>query len=249
MDCMETLLAGRTFIDYLSSRGIAVRESVAYDDMAQIVSRAQKPYLTAYNSPAWHDFSEGNCTWTVGFMGDEPVVFGVARLEDLGREPLSSYWSRSYNRLYPTDAGRRIAAVAPSVDRVLTGRLAYFGDLFVGIKARRLQHARMAFVGLGHLCVSMKWSPDASYCMVTQRHAMRGAHLAYGFNNLLHSAVKWTEPPSQRSDTDCLAYIPKSELGGAISALSAMLPASSLSGDQGCIEKCRTFPVGVTDAD
>lgn len=249
MDCMETLLAGKKFIDYLSSRGITVRESVAYDEMAQIVARAEKPYLTAYNSPAWNDFSEGNCTWTVGFMDDEPVVFGVARLEDLGREALSSYWARVYNRLYPRDVGHCIASVAPDVDRALTGRLAYFGDLFVSPKVRRLQYARMAFVGLGHLCVSMKWSPDVSYCMVTQRHAMRGAHLAYGFNNLLQSAVTWVDSPPQRSDSDCLAYIPKSELRGAISALSAMLPASSLPGDQGCKEECRSLPIGVTDAD
>lgn len=212
MDFIEAATVAVECYQDLASRGVVVEQISEYDRVQEVAEMMGKPYLTPVNSPAWHDFHRSNCIWLVGWADEVPAYFGISRLEDLQGEGLRSYWPRAMRRLYGRGSDV-IESVSDTVDSHMTGRLVYFGDLFVNSSCRSASLAGLrAFTALGHLAVSQKWDPDFTYCLVRERDILRGAAANYGFNHVLPSPMRWIDPPSPRSNSEWLAYISRRDL-------------------------------------
>ncbi|CUH87339.1 hypothetical protein PH5382_01265 [Phaeobacter sp. CECT 5382] len=193
--------------------GFTIREVGDVSTIPSLIERIGKPYLTPISNPLHNDFTEGNSIWLVAEKDGEPVYLGCARLEDLGSESVSRYWSRVLSRAY-SEGGREsvIENVRPEVDKALGGRIVYFGDLFVKLKGRGSRRALRSFVAIGHLAVSLKWNPDWIYCFVREADILRGAAILYGFTTLFPNPFHWVEPPFPRDNSEWLAALPRSEV-------------------------------------
>ncbi len=206
---------------HLRSCGFDVAE---VEDPAKVLDLTQnigKPYLTPFSSPEHNDFTQKTALWLVGWQGDEPAFMGCARLEDLGGEGISSYWRRSFARAYGgVRAGPVIRGVRRDIERGFSGRVVYFGDLFVNPKVRGSRKALRSFVALGHLSVSLKWDPDWTYCFVRERDVLRGASANYGFTQVYPSPFEWVdEPPAPRDRSEWLATLPRQSLDESVEAV------------------------------
>lgn len=201
------------------AEGYTVRQVEDVATIPELIERVGKPYLTPLSSPLHNDLTEGNSIWLVAEEGDEPVYLGCARLEDLGRESIASYWSRSLERAYPNREGEGVIEnVRLEVDRAIGGRIVYFGDLFVKGHRRGSRKALRTFVAIGHLAVSLKWNPDWTYCFVREADVLRGAAALYGFTMLYPNPFSWVNPPYPRDNSEWLATLPRSEVWHCVEA-------------------------------
>ncbi|AUQ99357.1 hypothetical protein PhaeoP88_01987 [Phaeobacter inhibens] len=197
----------------LSDWGYVVKEVDDVSTVPGLVDLLGKSYLTPLSSPGHNDFTENNVIWLVAMKGDTPVFAGCARLEDIGRESISRYWSRTLKRAYGANSDAPvIEKVRPEVEKKLFGRLVYFGDLYVNSSERGSRVALRSFVALGHLAVSLKWDPDWIYCFVREEDLARGAGVIYGFSTLLPEPFNWLSPPPPRSNSEWLALLPRDEI-------------------------------------
>lgn len=199
---------------YLAAEGFEVEEIGNPAQVADLVEELGKPYITPMSSPTLNDFTRSGIIGLLARRDGQPAMFGFARLEDLGDEPVGSYWRRVFGRAYgcgPT--AEIICDVRGEVERSLCRRLVYFGDLFVAPHARGSRMALRAFVCLGHLAVSLKWDPDWTYCFVREQDVLRGSAALYGFNRVFGTPFSWCqEPPPPRSRSELLVAISRNDL-------------------------------------
>jgi hypothetical protein len=208
---------------FLVAQGVEVLELVEYSRLHEVAASAAKGYLTPLMSPSHHDLTAGNSLWLVAWRGDEPVMLGAARLEELGAERVSSFWPRCLERLYNRPKGELIESVSEDVSSVLRGRLAYFGDLHVSPSFRGNLQSVRAFVTIGHLAVSLKWDPDFTYAFVREKDALRGASIRYGFMDAIPSPMIWKDPPSPRSNSEWCVFTSRERLPSMARAVLAGL--------------------------
>jgi hypothetical protein len=199
---------------YLSRHGLEVEEISNVAKVPELVAEAEKPYLTPLSSPEFNDFTHENSIWLVAKRAGKPVYLGCARLEDIGREPVDNYWSRTFARAYGHGFSERIIDnVRPEISRDLKGRLVYFGDLFVCEKERGSRNKLRAFVAIGQLASLLKWNPDWIYCFVRKRDIMRGAAALYGFNRNFGPPFDWiVTPPAPRDRSEWLVGVSNEDL-------------------------------------
>jgi len=199
---------------YLNLNGLRVFEVSDPFELQSIIERWEKPYITPMSSPGHNDFTPQNVIWLVAEKEDKPVMFGCARLEDLERMSIDTYWRQVFNRAYSGDTGGKVIdQVSVEIVENLKGRLVYFGDLFVSPNLQRSVSLVRAFVAIGHLAVALKWNPDWTYCFLRERDIMRGASNVYGFNRVFGRPFKWVcEPPPPRKRSEWLAALSRADL-------------------------------------
>lgn len=212
MSVVEKAKAIGRLSEFLGNDGIEVSEVEDFDQVASIIEASGKPYLTPVTSPMHNDFHHSNALWLVARRDGEPVFLGCARLEDIGPEPVGSYWSRVMRRVYGESSRDVIRSVRPEISSKVRGRLVYFGDLFVAVGGRGSRLNLRAFVALGHLAVSLKWEPDWTYCFIRERDLARGAQTLYGFPDAMPAPFTWIDAPEPRESSEWLALLSRDEL-------------------------------------
>lgn len=232
----------------LAAEGFNVREVEDISTVPGLIERIGKPYLTPLSSPAHNDFTEGNSLWLVAEKDGDPVYLGCARLEDLGTESVSRYWTRVLQRAYassPHDVV--IQDIRPEIERSIGGRLVYFGDLYAKRSGRGARRALRAFIAIGHLAVALKWDPDWIYCFVREEDVMRGAAAMYGFAGLYANPFHWVAPPAPRENSEWLAVLPRAEIWHSANAALRASELGLLSNhQQGKVEDPKV-PLAVVD--
>lgn len=198
--------------DYLAMQGITVLALDNFDRVAELLVDAGKPYLTPFTSPFHNDLMEGNALWLIGLRKERPVMMGCARLEDIGREPIEKYWRRAFARAYAEEGAGELHSVNPEIARRVSGRLVYFGDLFIEQGARGRRSNLRCFTAVGHMAVSLKWDPDFTYAFIRERDLLRGSGHAYGFNWFVPDPFVWENPPHPRSPTEWAAFVSRGDL-------------------------------------
>ena len=211
METVERMKAAGRLIGYFEALGYSVREVTDLGRVRSMIEDADKPYLSSFGNPGFNDFSEGNCLWLIIADGEVPAYMGCARLEEVGDEPIERYWSRVFVRHH--GEGGSFQSVGGNIERFLTGRLAYFGDLFVEKQHRGSRVGLQAFLALAHLSVSLKWNPDWTYCFIREQHILRGSAALYGFTRQVPNPIKWvSKPPLPRTESDWLVALPRQDL-------------------------------------
>lgn len=194
---------------YFQSQRMQVEELSDLREVGSLAEGAQKQYLSSYGSPYFNDFSDADVLWISVKQEGVPVFVGSARLETVRNESVSRYWSRVFERHHNLTFSR----VRPEVDEMLTGSLAYFGDLHVNPQRRGARKSLQAFLVMAHVLVSLKWDPDWSYCFVPERHVMLGNSALYGFTHSFCTPIHWDSPPVKpRTSSDWLLAAPRSSV-------------------------------------
>ncbi|MBO9451467.1 hypothetical protein J7426_14430 [Tropicibacter sp. R16_0] len=214
MQVVQSGLCLGKLCEYLGGYGLEIEEISDVSEIPNLVKAAQKPYLTPLSSPEFNDFTWSNSIWLVAKRAGQPVYLGCARLEDIGGEPIESYWSRTFSRAYGHGFTKQIIGnVRPEITRNLKGRLVYFGDLFVCETERGSRNKLRAFIAIGQLAAVLKWNPDWIYCFVRKRDIMRGASALYGFNRNFGPPFDWVgTPPAPRDRSEWLVGVSREDL-------------------------------------
>lgn len=220
MNTLNRLKFAALCIDQLAANGVSVDEVTDRREMSRVIEAVGKPYVTPMLSLFRNAFTDDGF-WLVGYKDGSPVFAGGARSERLSGRPAADYLEHLISAAYG-EAWTGSASLIPEVSARLTGSLAYFGDLFVSPKFRGNRSNLRYFTGLGHALVQEKWHPDHTYCFVRERDAMRGAHLMYGFTDVIQRPVTWIDPPAPRSDTECIAYLSRTNFAGLIRSIEAI---------------------------
>lgn len=197
----------------LQQKGYDVEVLEDVSDIPQIVSDLGKPYLTPKLSPAFNDFTSEDNFWMLLKNGEQIVGVAGCRLENLGRRKLSEHWKASLKRQYGENERDVIEWVSPIVDEQLSGKLAYYGDLFFSPEAGRSRRILRLFVLIGHLWTTLKWTPDAIYAFVREKDLSRGANYYYNFPRFIPSPQRWIKPaPEPREDSEYVVMLSAEEL-------------------------------------
>ena len=214
MRTLETANRLGQLCQFLADKDFEIEELTDLSTIGEIANNMDKPYLTPMSSADHNDFTEMNHICLVARKNGKPIMMGCARLEDIGAEPVSSYWTRVFTRAYGAPSSPPVISnINPEVERNFTRKLVYFGDLFVAKGGRGNRSALRAFVAIGHLAVSLKWDPDWIYCFIRERDLMLGASAMYGFNRDFGSPFEWVdEPPHPRNRSEQLVALSRTDI-------------------------------------
>ena len=210
----------------LAEAGIFVEQTSDFDLAMRAIESADKPYLTDFLSPRKNDFFEDNCFWLV-LNDDSGKPGGVVgcRMDQTGREPLSSYASRKLRNIFPDEDHVPIRPDRlPRVADEIMGKVVYSGDLFLGSAFRTTNRTLLRTIVLLQYCVIfLKWNDfDWLYAFLRDRDVRRGATWMYHLPRTYPMAHSWTSPPSDHSGDNWLGAMTRLEM---IELFSAYLAA------------------------
>ena len=209
----------------LADAGIRVEQTSDFDLAIATVAEMDKPYLTDFLSPRKNDFFEGNCFWLI-LRDDGGGASGMvgARMDETGREPLSSYSARKLRNLFPEEAEVPIhPSRLPRIAQEISGRVVYTGDLFVGPGLRSTNRQMLrTLVLLLYSTIYLKWQPfDWLYAFLRDRDVSRGAPWLYHFPRVYPLAHSWTLRPSVQTGEHWLAAMDRLEFADMLSTYLA----------------------------
>lgn len=210
MKTMLYLEASSASLEALRAAGYSVEVSTDFDATRELVQTLEKTYLTSHFSPDLHDFTERNAFWLILKDGERPVGCIGARLDDLGRETADSYWRRVFPRIYP-EGGPITATLSGTSRNLLTGRLAYIGDLFFARDHRGRQRVLSALLLLTHAMVAVEWRPGATYAFMRGVDVRRGFGVRYHFTVHTPPPHQWDLPPEHRSNDEWVVILPEAD--------------------------------------
>lgn len=198
--------------DFLWKQDVLVRPIENFDEVEGIIQGSGKSYITPMGSPDRSLLTGENALWLGAFRGDEVLMLGAARLEDLGSETVAGYWPRLIKWGYgETD----FEFAAPRLQYDLGSRLVYFGDLYSCAGGMNHRNVR-AFTAIGHIMVQEKWNPDSVYAFIRDRDIERGAAGKYGFTDSEPVPFLWPSAPKPRSPSEWCCYRPRHKLGAVV---------------------------------
>ncbi|MEP1521985.1 hypothetical protein [Ascidiaceihabitans sp.] len=196
---------------FFEKTGHTIEEISNFDEVKELVEGIDKPYLSSFSSPDFNDFTQTNALWLVVRKNGLPAYIGCARLENIGNEGFGNYLKRVVKRHHGSDVN--LIGIRQEVERQISGKLVYFGDLFASKAVRGSRVNLSAFLALAHLAVSLKWDPDWTYCFIREPHILRGSAALYGFTNTFSDPLIWeADPPFPRTPDDWLVALPRREL-------------------------------------
>ena len=205
----EHLLSQGFDLEVLSDLGEFQRE------LGEIGKLENHPML----SPKQHDFATSDVFGLLIVDPQRDVIGGMAsRRVMLGRDTLASHISSSYRRMY-AQGDRDVVSNRIEATTLLTGNLAYMGELFLDKQWRGGRVSTAAVLHYAHCLAAMKWRHDWAYGFVRAR----GIHrlYEYGFHHLQISPQIWLETHDRRSADECLVYVSFQELCERASAFAA----------------------------
>ena len=193
--------------------GYTVEATTDFDAVPKLAKEMGKPHLTPLLSPLSHDFTTQTAFWLI--LRDEqgrPAGCVGARLEIAAENEIPAFWSRVFARHYP--GSEYEITLSSSARDALVGRLAYIGDLYIsptnanglGIASR---NRLSSILHLMHALVALEWKVDASYSFITEKDALRGAAVQYGYTVQLPMQKNWKgRPPGNRYEDEWLIILP-----------------------------------------
>ncbi|MEL6795074.1 MAG: hypothetical protein AAFU55_02660 [Pseudomonadota bacterium] len=188
----------------LREQGFEIEQVVNTSYALDIISQMEKPYQTRHLSSDFHDFSTKNSFWMMVKKEEEYVGCVGVRWDDIGDEPIVSWWNRQGARLYGV-AGQNILLEAP-IPRFMSdvrGRLVYIGDLFLITRSdvtRRLPLRSLMF--LVYSISYMRWEVDWIYSFIKDKHAKKGFPAIYAASHQYPGVQRWRNEPAERDSSE-----------------------------------------------
>ncbi|MFV1591273.1 hypothetical protein VWZ88_01735 [Phaeobacter sp. JH20_36] len=194
-------------ISRITAKGCRIGVTHEFSEVGAALREAGKPYLTPTLSPGWNDFTRENCFWIHISMGGELLGAAGVKRESIGVEPVGEYWRRIHRRHYPRpDGGEVIEEVSSLIGDSFQGDIAYFGDLFLNPKLRKLQVIEdFGHVALYHAAISFRAS--VFYAFLKDRDLRRGFGYQLGLMRCVPRAQIWADPaPATRGNHEACCY-------------------------------------------
>ena len=219
---LSVALLAADCVERLAEAGVHVEQTSDLELALDLVRQMDKPYLTDFMSPRKNDFFESNCLWLLLRDADGRASGMVsARMDDTGREPLSSYSVRKLRNIFPEEADVAVQPDRlPRIAGEIMGKVVYTGDRFVGHGLRSTnRQALRTLVLLLYCAIRLKWSDlDWVYAFLRDRDVSRGAPWLYHFPRVYPMAHSWTLRPSVQTREHWLAAMDRLEFTDVLGA-------------------------------
>ena len=180
---------------YLRDYNVSYRFCDDHEEFLDFANRL-KDGVTPYFSDHFFDHIGSSfycvmCETTSGV----PVATHGAKLQDVGSGSLSELIIKSMRRLHVQEDGYRLGDNHHPILCDLSGKLVYFGDMFVAPEYRRSGIASTLTV-ISFVEALRRWSPDHVWALMRMEQASKGyATMAY-WTHQHHGALDWDAPPS-----------------------------------------------------
>lgn len=216
MKSFDAVQAASHSLARIGEEGFTVEATTDFKAVPLLAQSMGKPHLTPLLSPLSHDFTAQTAFWLILRDGSgTPAGCVGARLEVTGKDEIPGFWSRIFARHYPGSSYE--ISLSGSARDALVGRLAYIGDLYItpnntgglGTGSRR---RLSSLLHLMHSLVALEWKVDASYSFITEKDALRGAAVQYGYTVQLPMQKNWKgQPPPNRYEDEWLIILPAAD--------------------------------------
>lgn len=199
--------------------GLTVRQVTDPSEVRRILGVMDKGFLSPVLDPDKNDFTPANSFWLVGERDGEPVLAGGVRVDDLRSVDVRSYWERMLTRTF---GQKPLPGQAGFPDDVISGKVAYFGDLLsrnnMGLGRSGRDKLRL-FTGIGHYLTQAEFSPDVTYCFVRDQDVMRGTPSVYGFLEVCPFLYEWENDPYPSGYPEWIACTRKAQFPQLLESL------------------------------
>ncbi|MDO6523242.1 hypothetical protein Q4578_16720 [Shimia thalassica] len=209
---MNTWDMSKIAVEAERALGLSIRQEFDLDAIPRILSDMGKEYVSPILDPSKNDFTPSNCFWLVAEDDGKPVMVGGVRLDDLGQLDVKKFWARMLARTFGEEPAAQYLPFPPDV---LTGRIAYFGDLFsiAGNGLTRAGRERLRlFTTVGHYLTQLEFRPNATYSFIQDRDIARGTPALYGFLDLHPFLYSWDVDPYPAGCPEWIACTPQDRM-------------------------------------
>jgi hypothetical protein len=201
-----------TCLYMLEERGITVEDSSDFEGCENRMRAIGKNSITPMISSEHNDLSKDNAGWLILRKDGQDIGGVAARHDRFVTETLSSFWSRSYGRLYKGQGHLRVVSDERRPCDEITGSVIYMGEFFIAEKMRGSRHMLSLYTHLLFAYCHLRWHPDWLYAFVRADDARLGYATEYGFTRQYPGAHVWGTLPKGRATGEYLVAIQSSEL-------------------------------------
>ncbi len=186
----------------LKSAGFQIEAAADLGEFEKRLCEAGKVAAHPMISPDWHDLTAANSLGLILTLDGVDVGGVAAMFVDLGAGSLADYWGRSYRRLYADGEKTPVFDPAPFIERNISKRVVYLGELFLKPGVRGVPGVSASAVKYIQALSALSWQPDWIYGFLRKEDAERGKATQYGFTVQIPFFLRWTDPHQRRSPTD-----------------------------------------------
>lgn len=197
---------------HLEDKGITVEESSNFRECEDRMRAIGKNSITPMISSEHNDLSKDNAIWLILRKNGEDIGGVAARHDILVSETLSSFWTRSYARLYKGQGHLHVVSDTPRPCDEISGRVIYMGEFFIAEHVRGSRHLLSLYTHLLFSYSQLRWQPDWLYAFVRADDARLGYATEYGFTRQYPGAHVWGVLPKGRATGEYLVAIRSDEL-------------------------------------
>lgn len=200
---LDRLSFGSAFLQEIERQGFSIKFETDFDKVPALALRTGRTYQMPTFEIAKSHLTTASAFWLFLYKDDEPVGTAAVVLQDLGAEPFEIFLKRTYAHQFPHPSGTTILEVAPPVAEMISGRLAYVGELNFHPSIRGRRELLGAFAQLLQLTSFMEWDIDWIYAFIGDRHMRARLDLVYGFSVAIPHAQTWNPPdPDVRASSE-----------------------------------------------
>lgn len=197
----------------LEETGTEVEMITDFERAEAITREIGKPGLQPKMALDYNDFTEESAFWMFLKEDGKYIASVAARIDDVGRESMESYFKRTFARHYPHGSGEAVRGVSKALPQDFCGPMAYSGELFINETSRGSRKKLRAFILLFQVNIFTKWKVDWHYAFMRERDVHRGLASVYGFTHQVPGIFEWCDPaPSGRGDQEWLVAVPAGHL-------------------------------------
>ncbi len=196
----------------LEEKGITIEESSDFQACEDRMNAIGKHAVTPMISSQHNDLSADHAVWLI-LRKDGVDIGGVAARHDtLISETLTSYWARSYGRLYKGKGKLHAEPFATRACDEISGQVIYMGEFFIAKGVRGSRHLLSLYTHLLFAYCQLRWKPDWLYAFIRADDARLGYATEYGFTRQYPGAHSWEALPKGRALGEYLVAIQSGEL-------------------------------------
>lgn len=180
------------FFEEIEKLGYDVHATSDFEEIERLVAQTGRAAQTPMMSVERLDFTRKEAFWAFLMKDGEAIGGAGVKYVDLEGEDFTAYLQRTSRAQYGRDSDP-IAAFAPPLKDMLSGRLVYIGELEFRSGIRGNLKLVSAFGKVLQGLAALKWPHfDWMYAIIPEEH-MKFDHL-YGFFLTIPDALKWAEP-------------------------------------------------------
>ncbi|CTQ53569.1 hypothetical protein LP7551_02093 [Roseibium album] len=186
----------------LNDQGYCLRRGECFEELEKCIAGSTRPELTEHFSTKQNTYTPRTAFWiSVETHLGEAVGRVATRIDRLQGMTLVDYWRKYWQRCYPGEGGGQanLAATQPNFGGLISGNVAYIGDLYIEPEHRKNGIAS-ALVKIVQLDALDEWEPDFVYGWMTREHVASPLFPSYGFRAVHTDGIRWNIPPGTIDD-------------------------------------------------